>query len=45
MKGRHKMRRIVAAVLTIVMIVTLFPVSAFAYVGAIKQDAGDALPI
>ena len=43
MKGRHKMRRIVAAVLTIVMIVTLFPVSAFAYVGAIKQDAGETV--
>ncbi len=39
MKGRHKIRRILAAALTAVMIVTLFPVSSFAYVGAMRRDA------
>lgn len=40
MKGKLKIRRILAAVLTAVMIVTLFPVSAFAYVGAMKRNEG-----
>jgi len=38
MKLRQDIRRILAVTMTIVMIVTLFPISAFAYVGAMQRD-------
>ena len=40
MKQKFMFRRIIAAVLTAVMILTLFPASASAYVGAMKRDVG-----
>lgn len=40
MKQKFMFRRVMAAFLTAVMIFTLFPASAFAYVGAMTRDAG-----
>lgn len=40
MKRKFMFRRIIATVLTIVMVAALLPVSAFAYVGAMDRDVG-----
>ncbi|NYB73201.1 S-layer homology domain-containing protein [Sedimentibacter hydroxybenzoicus DSM 7310] len=40
MKQKFMFRRVMAAVMTVVMFFTLFPASAFAYVGAMRRDVG-----
>lgn len=40
MKRKFIIGRILAAVLTLVMVLTLFPVSIFAYVGAMSRNEG-----